>query len=76
MRRNTLVNALNLKKYGKQKEKKFKVITDAYVISSARAFDKFGDWHYFKGLPRFLLHPAKIIRDKKFSNKFWYNVKR
>ena len=71
-----MVNALNLKKYGKQKEKKFKVITDAYVISSARAFDKFGDWYYFKGLPRFLLHPAKIIRDKKFSNKFWYNVKR
>lgn len=68
--------ALNLKKYGQQKEKKFKVITDAYIITSARTFDKFGDWYYFKYLPKFLLNMRKITKDKDFCDRFWYNVKR
>ncbi len=68
--------ALDLKRYGRQKGKEFKVITEAYVITSARTFDKFGDWYYFKYLPKFLLNLRNITRDKEFCDKFWYNVKR
>ncbi len=68
--------AWNLKKYGKQKGKKFKVITDAYISTSSRSFDRFGDWYYFKILPRFLLHPYETITDKELCDKFWYNIER
>ncbi|MEW6608537.1 MAG: glycosyltransferase [bacterium] len=68
--------AWNLKKFGKQKRKRFKVITDAYVTTSARAFDEFGDWYYFRFLPRFLRHPEKVIANKEFCDRFWYNVRR
>lgn len=67
--------ALDLKRYGKEKGKKFRIITRAYVISSARSFDKFGDWFYFKNLPRVLLSLKKITRDREFCDKFWYNVR-
>jgi hypothetical protein len=68
--------AFSLKKYGKQKGKKVKVITDAYIITSSRAFDNYGDWYYFKNLPKFIFNPVKKFRDKSFCDSFWYNVKR
>lgn len=58
------------------KEKRFKIITSDYVISSTRVFDKFGDWYYFKHLPNFLLNMRKMARDKEFCDTFWYNIKR
>lgn len=67
---------LELKKYGRQRGKKFKIITNDYVTTSTRVFDKYGDWYYFKNLPMFLLNVKKITRDKKFCDRFWYNIKR
>jgi len=67
---------LELKRYGRQEGKRFKIITSDYVITSTRIFDKFGDWYYFKHLPNFLLNLRKMVRDKEFCNTFWYNVKR
>lgn len=67
---------LELKRYGRQKGKGFKIITSDYVITSARVFDKFGDWYYFKHLPNFLLNMRKMARDKEFCDTFWYNIKR
>lgn len=69
--------ALNLKKYGKQKGKKFKVITDAYITSSARSFDKFGDWYYFKNIPKVLFKGGiGAFKNKDIVKKFWYDVDR
>ncbi len=67
---------LELKKHGKQRGKKFKIITRDYVTSSARAFDKFGDWHYFKNLPGILFRMETAFKSKEFSKQFWYDVKR
>jgi glycosyltransferase involved in cell wall biosynthesis len=67
---------LELKKHGKQKGKKFKIITRDYVTSSARSFDNFGDWYYFKNLPRIMFRKKSIFRDQEFTKKFWYDVKR
>lgn len=69
--------ALELKKYGKQKGKKFKIITDDYVITSTRAFDKFGDWYYFKNIPKVLLKGGiGAFKDKEIVKIFWYDVDR
>lgn len=62
---------LDLKKHGKGKGKKFKVVRNARVISSARAFDRFGDWYYFRNLPR-IIAKKKAFRDKGFCERFWY----
>lgn len=67
---------LDLKKYGKRKGKKFKIITNDYVTSSARSFDRFGDWFYFKNLPRILFSMKSVFKDKEFAKKYWYNVER
>jgi glycosyltransferase involved in cell wall biosynthesis len=68
--------ALVLKKHGKKRGKKFKVLIDAYVVTSARSFDMFGDWYYFRNLPRFMKNPRKATRGREFSDKFWYDVDR
>jgi len=67
---------LELKKHGKQEGKKFKIITRDYVTSSARSFDEFGDWFYFRNLHRILFRMKSVFKDKDFSSKYWYDVKR
>jgi glycosyltransferase involved in cell wall biosynthesis len=67
---------LDLKNYGKQTRKKFKIITKDYVVTSARSFDKFGDWYYFKNLPKILFKMKKVFRSEEFAKKFWYDVER
>jgi len=68
---------LGMKKHGKTKGQKFKVITTNYVISSSRSFDQFSDWYYFKNLPKIALRGGiKAFRDKDFCWRFWYNVRR
>lgn len=67
---------LDLKKYGKQIRKKFKIIENDYVITSARSFDKFGDWYYFKNLPTILFKMKSIFKSEEFTKKFWYDVER
>ncbi|MCX5718630.1 MAG: glycosyltransferase [Nitrospirae bacterium] len=67
---------LDLKRYGKRKGKKFKIITNDYITSSARSFDRFGDWFYFKNLPRILFNMKSVFKEKEFAKKYWYNVER
>lgn len=69
--------ALELKKYGNQRGKKFKIITNDYVITSTRAFDQFGDLYYFKNIPKILFKRGKrAFRDKDYCKRFWYEVDR
>lgn len=67
---------LDLKKYGKRMRKKFKIIENDYVITSARSFDKFGDWYYLKNLPTILFKMKSIFKNEEFTKKYWYDVKR
>jgi len=67
---------LELKKYGKRKGKKFKIIKDDYVTSSSRSFDRFGDWFYFRNLPRIVFSMKTIFKDRDFATKYWYDVER
>jgi len=76
--------ALRLRSWGKQWDKKFKTITKAYIITSSRKHDMFGDWNWFKNAREIF----KILRranpdvaslnskDQETANKVWYDIKR
>ena len=68
---------MRLKRYGKRKGKKFKIITDNYDITSTRTFDKFGDWYYFRYIPRILFRGGtKAFKDLDIVKRFWYDVRK
>jgi len=68
---------IGLKRHGKQTGKKFKIITRDYVVTSARSFDRLGDWYYFKYLPRVLAKGGlSAFKDVNIVKGFWYDVKR
>ena len=66
--------ALRLKAYGKKQGKRFKKITKAYIQTSCRKFDKFGDWFIFRN-PKLVL---KLLQGKnqKDADVFYYNIER
>lgn len=66
--------ARRLRIYGKTQGKHFKTITKAYIVTSCRKFDIFGDWYVVKNLrlTQKILHG----RDVKAANAFFYDVPR
>lgn len=68
--------AIALKAHGRKARKRFRILTKDYVITSARTFDKFGDWYYFKNLPRLIFRTKNAFKDKDFADKYWYKVDR
>jgi len=69
--------ALELKKYGTKAGKKFRILKDDYVITSTRSFDRFGDWYYFRNIPKIIRKGGiKGFRDKDFCRRFWYDPER
>lgn len=65
-----------LKRRGKREGKRFKIISRGGVTSSARSFDRHGDWYYFRNLPRIILSRGAVFRDREFTARFWYDIKR
>jgi glycosyltransferase involved in cell wall biosynthesis len=66
--------AKRLKAYGKSKGKRFKSIITAYIVTSCRKFDTFGDW-YLVGHPR-LVWRIFTGKSQKDADLFYYDVKR
>ena len=66
--------AKRLKTYGKKKGKRFKTITRAYITTSCRKFDTFGDWYLFKN-PRLVWN---LMRgdNQKAADLFYYHIDR
>jgi glycosyltransferase involved in cell wall biosynthesis len=66
--------AQRLKAYGRSQGKQFKTIRSAYIITSCRKFDRFGDWY--------LLTNPRIVRrilkgqSQEEANNFYYDVER
>ncbi len=63
--------AKRLRAYGKTINKKFQMIFRAYITTSCRKFDRFGDWY-------FVLHPWKTLsllrgRNQALADKVWYD---
>jgi glycosyltransferase involved in cell wall biosynthesis len=66
--------AADLKKLGKQMGKKFRVVTDGYVLKSARKFDRYGGIVVMLGFVLFLINPW-LVRSKR-ACFFWYSDKK
>ncbi len=66
--------AVRLKKFGKKCGKKFSLLFHAYIITSARKFDRFGDWYLLRNPKEFIT----LLRgkDQELANKYWYDFER
>ncbi len=66
-----------LKCYGRQSGKRHTIISRAFITTSCRKFDEFGDWHFV----RLFGNPCRIKRaisgnERKYLDRNWYEVKR
>jgi len=66
--------ARRLKAHGRKKGKKFKMFLWAYIKTSCRKFDAFGDWYFVR-------HPLltmKLLRgeSKEDADRVWYDFER
>lgn len=66
--------AAALKKLGKQMGQQFHVVTDGYVLKSARKFDRYGGMVVMLGFVLFLVNPW-LVRSKR-ACFFWYSDKK
>ncbi len=64
---------LRLRRLGRQRRQRWRRLRGAKAITSARKFDRFGDWHYFARLPALLW---ALLRSRgqleAFIRRYWY----
>lgn len=63
--------------YGRSIGKRHVKVKKAFLTTSCRKFDEFGDWYFLK----IYSNPVQVTKavngeDKKFLDKYWYDVKR
>ena len=61
-----------LKRYGKNREKRYYTIRNAHIVTSCRKFDKLGDWYFLKN-PMVVYQIFK--RDQKQADRFYYDAR-
>lgn len=66
--------AKRLKAHGRRTGRTFKNLFRAYIITSCRKFDHFGDWYFIRN-PRLTL---RLLRgtDQRAADKIWYDFPR
>jgi glycosyltransferase involved in cell wall biosynthesis len=68
---------IDLKRLGKRRRQRFRRARSARTITSARKFDRFGDWHYFSVLFRGSLWLLfKRAAFAPFIRDYWYDGRR
>jgi glycosyltransferase involved in cell wall biosynthesis len=68
---------LKLKQLAKKRKQRLIRLTKVKAVTSARKFDRFGDWHYPGLMLRGVFHmlfPGYAM--KKFTQKYWYDESR
>ena len=65
--------AVRLKKYGKNKGRKYGTLKHSYVLTSSRKFDEFGDWYLIKN--RKLTKRIFTGKDRQAADSFYYDVR-
>ncbi len=63
--------AKRLKEYGRTQGKKFKILKKAWIVTSCRKFDYYGDWYFV--LRPWLMRDLLKNRSKAFADEFWYD---
>jgi glycosyltransferase involved in cell wall biosynthesis len=68
---------LALRKHAKRSGKAFRILKGDITTTSARSFDRFGDWYYVRNLPRIILNGGvRAFRSSEFCQRFWYDADR
>jgi len=67
--------AQRLRQLGRQRGQRYERLRDTPLLTSARKFNHFGDWHYFGKVLREPLRIARSIRgtDTEFVDEYFYN---
>ena len=70
--------ARRLKKHGKTRGLKYETLSDAFITTSCRKFDRFGDWYFFRLI---LLDHGRMRRslrgeDSSFADEYFYDFNR
>jgi glycosyltransferase involved in cell wall biosynthesis len=70
--------AKRLRAHGRTKGLRLTTLRDAYIETSCRKLDRFGDWCIFKEM---FLRPVKLIqgfrgKDRSFADRFFYDFER
>ena len=65
--------AYRLKQHGRKSGRRFSTIFGAWIVTSCRKFDRFGDWY-------FVTHPREVLRglsgkNQQLADEFWYDFK-
>ena len=64
---------LDLKRLGRMRGQGFRRTSGTIAITSARKFDKHGDWHYFTKMPRVAFWMMfNKSHSEKFTRAYWY----
>lgn len=63
--------ARRLKAYGKRSGRYYANLFRAYIVTSSRKFDHFGDWYFVRN-PRMLLQLLKG-KNQRYSDLVWYD---
>lgn len=66
--------AVRLKRYGRQRGMRYLTLVRAYIRTSCRKFDQFGDWYFFRKLPSAI--GMLRGRDRASADELWYDVER
>jgi glycosyltransferase involved in cell wall biosynthesis len=62
----------DLKRLGRRRRQRFARARGARTITSARKFDRYGDWHYFTILARATVLLVKGRAFDRFADEYWY----
>jgi GT2 family glycosyltransferase len=61
-----------LKKLGKTQSKRYGTIVKAYIMTSCRKFDQFGDWHFVRN-PKFVYQ--LFNHDREAADEYYYDAR-
>lgn len=68
---------LALRRNARQSGRRLAILKGDVTTTSARSFDRFGDWYYLANLPRIILNGGvRAFRSPEFCRRFWYDTER
>lgn len=68
---------LALRRRAKRSGRGFVVLKDEITTTSARSFDRLGDWYYVRNLPRIIRNGGvRAFRNPEFCRPYWYDAGR
>ncbi len=65
-----------LKRWAKRHGQYFCNLRSAYIITSTRKFDQYGDWLFVKLFLRWWYRPFRVLKDRQAVGFMWYDVRK